>query len=241
MKTGVRTIVAVGFLGCATLGIVPLGCGNSLGPVLAREYGPKGKSPMPARTIERLQECMAEYGGQLEPKTYLFSPTVEIDQNGVAQAVATDDIPVHADDFAACTRVALGAMAIPEGVLRLARMQATAGQRSYMGSPAIVVIVVVGLSEIALEAGAYTFLFAVTVKVVEKAKDDVLEAVKRRRMPWENECQRKLTECLLSSLGSQWGDVHGTSRCAMCFKRCDKSGWPSRIQIDDDVYATCIY
>ena len=189
MNTNVRTIVTMGVLGTLMLGLAPLGCANSLGPVSAREHGPKGKPPMPARTIERLQECMAEYGGQLEPKTYLFSPTVEIDQNGVAQGVATDDIPIHADDFAACTRVALGAMAIPEGVLRAARMRATAGQRSYMGSPAIAVIVIVGLSEIALEAGAYTFLFAVTVKVVEKAKDDVIDAAKRwRPKPNKNRC-----------------------------------------------------
>lgn len=40
-----------------------------------------------------------------------------------------------------------------------------------------------------LEAGAYTILFAVTVQVVDKAKDDVLDAAKRwRPKPNKNRC-----------------------------------------------------
>lgn len=190
MKDHAQTIVTIGFLGCATLGLIPLGCGSALGPVTVRDSGPRGKPPIPARTVERLQECMAQYGGQLEPKTYLFSPTVEVDQNGVKQGVSADDIPVSAPDFAACSRVALGDMAIPEVILNIPRTEATtAGQRSYIGSPALVVVVIVGLSEIALEAGAYTILFAVTVKVADKAKDDVLDAAKRwRPKPNKNRC-----------------------------------------------------
>jgi hypothetical protein len=67
--------------------------------------------------------------------------------------------------------------------LNVQRTQASAAQRSLMGSPVVIVVagVTIIVSELVLEAGAITILFAVTVKVVEKAVDDVAELAKRRR------------------------------------------------------------
>lgn len=84
-------------------------------------------------------------------------------------------------------RIALGDMPIPASVFNIRPAQSattgeiTAEQRSYIGNPVVVVVVVVEVGEIILEAGAITILFATTVKVVEKAADDVLDAAKRRR------------------------------------------------------------
>jgi hypothetical protein len=135
---------------------------------------------LPRITVSRLQNCVSIYGGQLPPGRHHFNPIVKVDQDGMRRGVETPDMPGSAPDFAACTRIALGEMTVPSSVFNMGTTQSAAStnavtpaQRLYVGNPAVAVIVVVGLSEIVLEAGAYTILFAVTVKVVEKAKDDV--------------------------------------------------------------------
>ncbi|MBK9263281.1 MAG: hypothetical protein IPM54_26195 [Polyangiaceae bacterium] len=249
MYRHLRTVAAMGLLGATTIGLTQLGCTSRLGPVHAKQTTPwLGRPELPDVTVARAADCVAEYGTQLEPGYHKFDSKVLVDEDGDKEDVTIDDIPNTAYDLGACMRNALRAMPIAEQplregvhILKNRREQPSAAERSLMGSPAVVVAgVTIVVSELVLEAGAYTFLFAVTVEVVDRAAKDAIEALRRRR-PWENECQKKLNECLLSPLGSQWGDVHGTSRCVMCFKRCDKNGWPSGIKIDDDVYATCQY
>lgn len=245
-----RSMAVAGVFGLLLLGFIPLGCGSRLGSVRAtQDAGSIDHPNLPDITVERAKECMAEYGSQLEPGRHEFKSTVELNEEGDKVDVTIEDIPDTAPDFAACMRNVLRDIPIAEEPLRQGaetlkyrREHANVAQRSLMGSPVVIVVagVVIVVSELALEAGAYTVLFAVTVKMADKAKDDVLEALRRRRW-WENDCQRRLTECLLSSIGSHWGDVHGTTRCVMCFKRCNENGWPSSIQIDDDVFATCNY
>jgi hypothetical protein len=178
-----------------------------------------------------LGECVTQYGGQLEPQEHRLRPTVRVDREGVTWGVTADDIPASADDFAACTRMALNDMAIPDWITKLPPMEATAGtneatgaQRLYMGSPAAVVVVVVGLSELVLEAGAYTFLFAVTVKVVEKAAEDVAEE------GWKAVCIAKYAACVAAVGTRKRGNHPGISRCASCLETCrQQQSWPSDI------------
>jgi hypothetical protein len=184
----VRAFVAAGCLGTMPLMFSPLGCGSGLGRVTAQELGPGGPFSVPGTTVDHLKGCVSEYGEQLEPGRYAFNPIVELEQSGIKKRIQTPNMPHSAPDLAACTRIALQGMAIHPSIFNRRSTESVAttnepsmAQRSYIGSPVLVVVVVVGLSEIVLEAGAYTILFAVTVKVLDKAKDDVLDAAKRRR------------------------------------------------------------
>jgi len=173
-------------LWAGVVGLALLGCGGAEPTI--RQQGASDRPGIPQVTAERLQECVKEHGNQLDGGSWAFSPTIQVNREGYVVDVNAGDMPQSAPDLAACTRIALSDMAIPSTVFQMRQTQSTAWtnettveQRSYMGSPAVVVVVVVGLSEIVLEAGAYTILFAVTVKVVEKAVDDVAEAAKRWR------------------------------------------------------------
>lgn len=98
-------------------------------------------------------------------------------------------------------------------------------QRAYLGSPALVVVVVVGLSEIAFEAGAYTILFAVTVEVVDRAAKDVAEAAKKGR--WFDKCVLHYDACMATPVGDDIGNHQKMSRCGTCFERCQSTHtWP---------------
>jgi len=225
-----RILSALCFLGAMTFGLMPFGCGSGFGEVTVRQDASDNRPALRPITVERLQGCLSKYGEQLEPRHHRFSPIVHVDQQGIKWGVTTDDIPKNADDFAACTRIVLNEMAIPHGILNLrpteatiATNEATVGQRSYMGSPAVAVVVVVRLSELVLEAGAYTILFAVTVKVVEKAAEDVAEE------GWKAVCIAKYAACVAASArksGNHWGE----SRCNTCMNEClNKREWPSYI------------
>jgi hypothetical protein len=106
------------------------------------------------------------------------------------------------------------------------------GQRLYVGNPAVVVIVVVGLSEIVLEAGAYTILFAVTVKVVDKAAEDVAELLKRKRDKAWDECLNRYEACVAGPLYREEGKHIKDSRCGLCLGICRNTGkWPAFVDI----------
>ncbi len=197
MKTGVRTIIATGVLGCAALGFVPLGCTSRLGPVRATQNGGIDHPNLADITVEHAKDCVAEYGPQLEPGYHVLNSSVLVDEDGDKVDVTINDIPNTAPDFGACMRNALRDMPISEDrvreaakYLKVQRKQASAAQRSLVSSPVVVVVgVTIVVSELFLEAGAITILFAVTVKVVEKAKDDVLDVAKRwRPKPNKNRC-----------------------------------------------------
>ena len=105
----------------------------------------------------------------------------------------------------------------------------------YLKSTTLALIVVVGLYEIVLEAGAYTILFAVTVKVVDKAKDDVVEALKRRPPITDGEDDKECVDgyerCILSGGGGR-GNNWNTTVCENCLRVCqNKGGWPYSVPI----------
>ena len=166
------------------------------GGVTTRQNQPSLEHPgIPRMTVERLQQCVADYSNQLPPGSWTFRPTITVDQYGRFVDVHAGGIPNTAPDLAACTRDAWSDMTIPESAFTMRTTQPpheqTAEQRALVGNPGVVVVVIVvaEVGEIVLEAGAITILFATTVKVVEKAADDVLDAAKRwRPTPNKNRC-----------------------------------------------------
>jgi len=101
--------------------------------------------------------------------------------------------------------------------------------RSFMGSPALVVVVVVGLSEIVLEAGAITILFAVTVEVVNEAGKDIADAARRRRTK-KDECAEHYAKCMDKALSGEDGNHWRQTRCGACLRKCTRfDAWPTEV------------
>ncbi len=181
---------------------------------------------------------MAEHGAQLEPQYYRLDSKVEVDEDGYKQNVTIEGIPDSAPDFGACMRIALQDMPIAdepfrEGVklLKYRRQETNATQRALVGHPVVIVVagVTIVVSEVMLEAGAVTILTAVTVKVVEKAVEDVAELAKKSR--WLNKCVAHYTACITTALGGPNGGNHyKSSLCDTCFRRCDfDKAWPGAV------------
>lgn len=237
--------------GGITMVVMP-GCSNRLGPVMARQSaGGIDRPNLPDITLERAKECVAEYGFLLETGRHEFTSNVEVNEDGDKEAVTIDGLPDAAPDFGACMRNALRDMPIAEepfrqGVetLKYRRQEALAEQRKLMGHTVVIVVagVTIIVSEIVLEAGAITILMATTVKVIDKAKDDVAEALRRRRM-WENDCDRQRTECLMSDIADQPGGLHKHTLCHMCREACiqGRGNWPSQIERFNGTMASCAY
>lgn len=218
-------------LWAGVVGLALCSCGSGLGQVTVQEVSSDNPS-LPNMTVDRIQGCFATYGGQLGPGRHQFNPVVEVNQDGVKRGVSTPDMPDTAPDLAACTRIALSDMAIPSAVFQMRKAQSTAStnastveQRSLVGNPGVVVVVVVvevALAEIVLEAGAITILFATTVKVVDDAKDDVLEAAKR----WKPKLTK--SHCYDAAAGGQYlweamcQSLSGV-RAALCWKHANST------------------
>lgn len=176
--------------------------------------------------------CVSEYGKQLEEGHWTFRPTLEVNENGRFVDVKDGGIPKTAPDFAACARDALSNMVVPDVIFNLRATNANAEakaatmeQRTQLGSPAAVVVVVVGLSELVFEAGAYTILFAVTVKVVEKAADDVAEKIEEEG--WRAKCTAHYVACMATATAAKAGNHWKQSRCGICLGGCTSEGtWP---------------
>lgn len=238
ISRNIRAFATKALLGCATLPLPPLGCGGGLDQVISRQDPSSERPHVPDSTVERLKACVRENGRQLAKGSHTFHPVVRVDREGYRLEVTTDDIPRTAPDFAACTRVALGDMKVPEELLNHRPVRRahetngpTAAQRSMVGSPVIVVIVVeVALVELILEAGAYTILFATTVEAVDRAAKDVADFAKRRRQK-KDKCTDHYEECIGSDLARDEGRHIRDTRCAACASVCvDNNGeWPSQV------------
>ena len=118
-----------------------LGCGG-LDPTV-REQPSTDHAAVPPMTVERLRDCVKEYGEQLNPGSWAFSPQVKVDTEGYLVDVHAGAIPENAADLAACTREALGAMHVPSSILQLrpvASMNATnrlAQPNGFWGNPQV--------------------------------------------------------------------------------------------------------
>ncbi len=184
--------------------------------------------------MEQAKECVAEHGAQLPPGHLALDSTVEVDEDGVKWGVSINNLPETASDFGACMRIALQGMPIADepfrrGVetLKFQRQEALAEQRKLMGHPVVIVVagVTIVVSEVVLEAGAVTILFAVSVELIDKASKDVAELAKRGH----KKCVLHYTACMatsLSNLGNHWK----ASVCNTCFEVCERTGaWPASI------------
>ncbi|UQA63441.1 hypothetical protein [Polyangium aurulentum] len=213
-------------------GFLPLACGGGLDRVSVRQDSSDHRPAVPDTTIERLRECVADHGGQLEPGRYYLNTHVRVDREGVNQGASTVDVPQTSPGLTACMRVVLREMAVPEAILQAPPTEDAAARmnRSFMGSPAVVVVVAVGLSEIVLEAGAVTILFAVTVEVVNEAGKDIAEAVRRRKKSKKDVCTEHYTKCMDKALASKDGNTWRQTRCGICRDRCDfDEAWPAAV------------
>ncbi len=195
MDYQLRAIPMAGFRGSVALGLIALGCGG-VEPTI-RPQSASDRPAVPQITAERLQACVKEYGHQLDGGSWAFSPKLQVDRDGYVVDAYAGEVPKTAPDLAACTRDTMRSMAIPGWPFNLPQLQsvasnneATVVQRSQLGSPAVVVVVVVevALAELVLEAGAFTVVFAATVQIVDKVGKDIAEAARRRRKPNKNRC-----------------------------------------------------
>ncbi len=222
LLTVARCLSVIGFVGCVMLAFVPLGCGSGLFGEVHAQQAPSIRRPaVPEWTVERLKACMHEYGGQLEPRQHVFSPNIQVNREGATVKVTTDDIPNTAPDFATCVRLALEDMSIPTELLNRPADRSlssadtlTSAQRSQPGFIVVVVGVLAVFTELTLEAGAYTILFAITVELIDKAIDDVAELAKRQ----PNKHDRCVTQCL-HLLPSPSGDLQ-SSEYRKCYREC---------------------
>lgn len=241
-----RTVAVVMGLGLTTVGLM-LGCSNRIGPVTATQIeGTINRATLPDIFVEYAKECVAETGAQLGPGRLALNSTVEVDEDRL-RYVTIDGLPDTAPDFGACMRNALRAMPIAEepfrqGVetLKYRRQEALAEQRKHVGHPVVIVVagVTIVVSEVVLEAGAITILFAVSVEVIDKAAKDVAELAKRRRPS----CLDHYVACVASKLYWEQGMHIKNTRCNLCRVWCANNNetWPSQVPHGDG-YATCNY
>lgn len=120
--------------------------------------------------------------------------------------------------------------------MKYRRREALAEQRKLVGHPVVIVIagVTIVVGEVALEAGAYTILFAVSVELIDKASKDVAELAKRGF----KKCVTHYTRYMATGLSNPFKGNHwSASHCNGCFERCQTDGvWPAAVG-----GKTCIY
>ncbi|HRI72039.1 MAG TPA: hypothetical protein PK156_47730 [Polyangium sp.] len=230
---------------CPLVAVVGLGaaCSNRLEPVTATQKVGMGRTSFPDISVEHTKDCVAEHGARLEAGDLALNATVEVTEEG-QRDVTIVGIPNTAPDFGACMRNVLYDMPIAEEpfrkgleLLKYRRQETNAAQRFLVGHPVVIVVagVTIVVSEIVLEAGAVTILTAVTVKVVEKAADDVAEAIKNRRIPWKDACTTHYENCIESPAGRARGNVWNQTRCGLCKRSCDlRKIWPPAVIVWDE-------
>ncbi|TKC95704.1 hypothetical protein [Polyangium fumosum] len=230
-------MLSLGLLGCATLSLVPLGCGAKITYPAASE-GPR----VPDATAERLRACVDEFGGDLDRGYYTFDYKVLADPEGRVVDVASKGVP-HAD-LAGCTRIALRGMTVPEGLLKLrlaepiARTNGqTMPERALVGEVVIVTVTTVTIVfvDLLIEAGVATMVFAVTLEIAK----DIAEAIQKKPR-WKELCDEELNDCLDSPKQSIPGSVEGSSLCLWCREKCTSKGWPEAVKKDGKLLP-CIF
>ncbi|MDI1477373.1 hypothetical protein [Polyangium sp. y55x31] len=183
-----RNLLSWGLLGCATAALVPLGCGATVRQLAQQDDRPR----VPDATAERLRECVDEFGGDLPRGYYTFDYTVKVDEEGGVVDVESKGVP-HAD-LAACTRIALRGMTVPEDLLRVRKVRLsespapgddpTPAERGLVGNPAVIVAVAVALADLIIEAGPIVVVMAASLEVSK----DVAEVARKRPKPNLNRC-----------------------------------------------------
>lgn len=94
------------------MGLVPMGCSNTVGPVRVSQTVKANNSRYPDRTVERFQECVTEHAAQLGPGNHALDATMDMDEDGLRYNVEIANLPMSGEDFGGCMRSALEDMAI---------------------------------------------------------------------------------------------------------------------------------
>jgi hypothetical protein len=222
-----RTLVSFGMLGCATAALVPLGCSASARIVHPEHSeGPR----VPDETAERLRACVEDYADDLRQGTYKFDITVNVDEEGRVLDVETKG--VRHWDLAACTRSALGAMAVPAWMLRVrpgkpldSANGRTMQERALVGNT-LLVIVAIALSDMVINAGGVTIVFGISVAIVA----DIVDAARRRPKPNLNRCLDAAAD----------GRVLWENFCNAIADRADREGcWALRLESEEAKRGWC--
>ena len=222
--------------------VTPLACG-SIEHVPFRQHPTAEHPALPRITAERFHGCVKKYGDQLDGRLFAFYPKVKVDQDGRVIEVYAGNIPETAPDLAACIRITLHQMSVPEWMLKIRPAQNmhppegnTEALRKEMANPVVVAgALLILFAELAIEVEGIEVAFMVSLEVVA-ATAEVLETL-RNKQRWEKECERHLTACLLTSTEKKRGNHPNQSRCALCFDYCKnpRNGgkWPERVPLDD--------
>jgi hypothetical protein len=161
-RARMRSLAAYAFLACVTMAIVSLGCAGDIAyPQLKRPPSSEGPHA-PNETINRLRECVEEYGGDLGGRRFEFHYDVKVGEEGRPVSVKSDGF--HAD-FDGCTRAALRAMEVPPEILLmwgmsqpLARGDGQTNAARGLHGNLVIVGVLVALAPIIIEAAGITIL-----------------------------------------------------------------------------------
>ncbi len=235
-----RSLLSFGLLACATMALVPLGCSAKIVYPTAPDERPR----VPDATAERLRECVDAFGGDLPRGYFTFDVALTVDEDGHVVDVKSKGVP-H-EELAICMRIALRGMTVPDQLVRLSKLRLSeapapangqaAAERGLVGHPGALVIVAIALADLIIEVGPTIVVLAASLEL----SGEIAEAIQKRPR-WVNRCNRELTECLNSPRQSEWGPVHGSSRCILCRDKCNEKRWPDEVDIGGGVYATCKY
>lgn len=217
---------------------LPLGCAGSIEPAQPRQTASNGKRSLPPITEARLQECVETYHHQLSSIYQEVHYRVKVDGEGRIVDVETSEALVDGQDFAACVRVVLREMAVPNWVFALRKEYThastkaqTSAARGAIGDVTVMGVEVV-LEELLAVVGGTTVLFAVVIVLAEGGVANAVEAIEettanRRR------CDDKRTACLDTYRASRPGPTYGSSRCEACHNLCIalEGEWPSHVTL----------
>jgi len=195
-----RLLAALGFLTSAILSLLPLGCASNTKVVPIRQAADDDTHAIPAMTVERLQECATVYADQLDVDGSEFRYQININENGQKVNVTSAGIPAIAGNFAACTRIVLQDMAIPNWVLNMRRSpQLGISTGNTLPTPALLgsataVETVVDFGRLVVRAGGTTILLTITIGLAISGAMDIAEALDELER-----CKKVKERCLARS------------------------------------------
>ncbi len=242
MKT--RTIFSGVAAAGLTLAVTPLGCGAAheeyelvSRPSEQASASVGQGSGIPDVTARELKSCI-EHGAERLPKSSAVRFDVEPNDAGQVVKIALHKSTMQDPEVEGCLRQAIAEMTVPmrspgpvSGGEHMTREQrGPIGSESDSSNPIVLWIVV--------EAVGVETLIEVGVGIIAVIGTLVLP---REKSPREK-CQEPYGDCLMSSVASRRGSVHGHTLCLWCFEACVGNGgtWPASVPgIGKNVWHSC--
>ena len=237
----VRSLLSLGLLGCATMALVPLGCGATIRYPVQQDDRPRVSDA----TAERLRECVDEFGGDLPRGSFTFDATVKVDEEGHVVDVKSKGVP-H-EELAICMRIALRNMTVPEELvgLRERRLSAApapangqaADERGLVGNAGLLVAVFVVLAEVVIEVGPSIVAIAAAVEI----SGEIAEVARKEDDEKPKTCSDHLGACLEKHRRNGPGEHWRASLCHACWKKCSNNEWPDDVPLFGRGRVSCKY